>query len=298
MSLHGFAKDLVFELISTTASEAGGVTVGLRLHWRDVPALPQAEAYPFSYRVEVHFTLYQGELSVRHSIENLATAATPAHLRDLPFAIGNHLSLRFPFGPDAEGWDDGRLVAATTEQLLLTPGSLLSGEAADRSLELGAGRAGMQLRAEGATDGVFGLPPSPALFRAAGSDGVADAARPCWMTLTQPGALSVRVSHELDKPSRRPIEEDPSSAARGLWDEGAWVAAQNRRLFVLWGVAPGAAGEAGASGAPGFLCVEPWVSGPDSLNTGDGLVVLGPSQRAEWTFRVQITDLRGPSSRA
>ena len=59
MPLHGFAKDCVFELISTTASEAGGVTVGVRLHWRDLPAEPQVGAYPFEYRLEIHFTLYQ-----------------------------------------------------------------------------------------------------------------------------------------------------------------------------------------------------------------------------------------------
>lgn len=63
MPLHGFAKDCVFELISTTASEAGGVMVGLRLHWRDAPVLPQGDAFPFAYRIEAYFTLYQVRLT-------------------------------------------------------------------------------------------------------------------------------------------------------------------------------------------------------------------------------------------
>lgn len=235
---------------------------------------------------------------MRYTTENLAGAAAPAAVRDLPFAIGNHLSLRFPFrGPAVPGWDTGVLHASTTDQLRLAPGSLLSGEVVDRAAELGAGRAGMRLHADGATDGVFGLPATDA----------AGESRPCWMTLTQPGVLAVRVSHSLEKPSRRPSgEADRGGAASssgaapappgGPWNEEAWADAHAHRLFVLWGLPPPPppalpSWAAVPDGEPGFLCVEPWQSGPDSLNTGAGLVVLGPGQHADWTFRVQVTAL-------
>jgi hypothetical protein len=195
----------------------------------------------------------------------------------------------------AEGWRAGALSANTTEQLALAPGSLLSGEAIDRAVELAPGRSGMSLDADGATDGVFGMPPSAAL-KIGGGGAAEDAARPCWMSLTQPGVLAVRVSHALEKPSRRPGGGD---VGRGPWDEAAWVEAQQHRLVVLWGVPPPPPpaelpvwAAVSADFEPGFLCVEPWQSGPDSLNTGAGLVVLGPGQRAEWAFRIQVSDLR------
>jgi galactose mutarotase-like enzyme len=280
MPVHGFAKDASFIVVSTSASETGGVKLCLRLHWRDVAE--HAATYPFEYLLGIEYTLYQNALSVVHTVENCAAAG------DLPFAIGNHLSLRFPFrGPAHAGWRSGTVTASTTLQHELDSGSLLSGATVDRSRELGVGKAspGMHLNSPGATDGVFGLPP-PSVTAAATA-----ATRQCWMALTQPGVLSVRVSHELRKPGRRPraIEGVPEP-----WCEDAWRAAQDCRLFVLWGEPPPPPPPGGFApledGEPGFLCVEPWQSGPDSLNTGKGLVVLGPTQRADWVFRLEIVE--------
>jgi galactose mutarotase-like enzyme len=293
MPLHGFAKDAAFEIISTHATDFGGVKLCLRLHWRDIVAF--ATAFPFQYRLELEFTVYQNVLSVTHTVENLASSG------NMPFAVGNHLSLRFPFrGPAESGWRAGSITSSATEQHLLDAGSLLSGSTVDRARELSPGGGiarsrsapaldvpiGMRLDAPGATDGVFGLP-------AVTGGGGTPPSRPCWMTLSQPGVLSVRVSQELCKPTRRPGSEGASSP--GTWNEAAWGAAQDHRHFVLWGEPPPAAPPGGLApledSEPGFLCVEPWQSGPDSLNTGLGVVVLAPSQRAGWVFRVEATEL-------
>lgn len=57
------------------------------------------------------------------------------------------------------------------------------------------------------------------------------------------------------------------------------------RHFVLWGEPP-------AEGAAfGFLCPEPWLSGPDSLNTLQGTPLLLPGESATWTFCVEVAFL-------
>jgi galactose mutarotase-like enzyme len=307
MPLHGFAKDAAFQIISATANDSSGAKLCLRLHWRDVAAF--AGAFPFEYSLDIEFLVYQNALTVVHTVENLSSSSS------LPFAVGNHLSLRFPFrGPAYTGWGAGVLTASTTEQHELDSGSLLSGATRDRSSELAPGgsaggrgghsaataplsvssrsAAGMRLDAPGALDGVFGLPPAPLSADAA--------SRPCWMALSQPGALTVKVSHELRKPCRRlPVEAAAGSSTS--WDEAAWRSAQDHRLFVLWGEPPPPPPLGGhmplEDGSPGFVCVEPWQSGPDSLNTGLGLVVLAPAQRADWVFRVEVTEPEGLTGR-
>lgn len=39
---------------------------------------------------------------------------------------------------------------------------------------------------------------------------------------------------------------------------------------------------------PGFICLEPWLGVPDSLNSGQGLVRLRPGEAFRWTVRVSI----------
>lgn len=59
---------------------------------------------------------------------------------------------------------------------------------------------------------------------------------------------------------------------------------------------PSPTGSSGASTgdkgfARGFICPEPWVTGPDSLNTRKGLPILAPGQAAVWTVRIQLEPL-------
>ena len=49
-------------------------------------------------------------------------------------------------------------------------------------------------------------------------------------------------------------------------------------MFVLWG-----------DEDEGFLCVEPWKGGPNSLNTGRGRTNLRPGESTRWGFRISVT---------
>jgi len=78
-----------------------------------------------------------------------------------------------------------------------------------------------------------------------------------WLELIQPGAMSVRMSQSV--PAGWGMEE--------------------HLYFVLWG-----------DPEEGYFCPEPWVGGPNSLNTGEGLVQLPPGESFTWTFRAEIID--------
>lgn len=79
--------------------------------------------------------------------------------------------------------------------------------------------------------------------------------------------------------------------------------------FVLWGQpppstdVPDASGDQAAGGAstaddagvappgrPGFICMEPWLGVPDSLNTGNGRVLLKQGEEFRWSMRIEVLD--------
>ena len=53
------------------------------------------------------------------------------------------------------------------------------------------------------------------------------------------------------------------------------------RHFVLWGE--------GSDEKGGFICVEPWLGGPNSLNTRKGSVALGAGKEFRWAWSLQPT---------
>ena len=60
-----------------------------------------------------------------------------------------------------------------------------------------------------------------------------------------------------------------------------WVVGTHAvQYFVLWGDADG-----------GFFCPEPWLGGPDSLNTGAGRVVLHAGEAFTWSYTIASTRL-------
>jgi len=285
-------------------------------------ARPWGESFPFAFRLEVRFQLCGGVLRVAHTVTNsgappaagaaAAGAAAEAEAPLLPFSIGNHISLRYPFVPARAGaaaaeraaaaWAAGRLIGSPTHELALTEGSLLSGAAIARPELMSAG--GVPLSAPCATNGVlsFGAAPPPEAAHAL-----------CSLVLAQPGGISVEVSHEVRPPAPAPAAAPgrPGAAAAAVCD---WDAVSARRLFVLWGEEP----REGGTGQ-GFICPEPWqvqmqparcrhptshtlthrapafldpfplthrLGGPDSLNTGRGLCVLRGGEACEWAFSV------------
>lgn len=256
MQVHGFAKEKAFTVVKQSPSS---VTLLL-----SSGAAGCAEVFPFSFDLQVTYSLEEdGRLTATHTIHNCGDD-------NLPFAIGNHITFAFPFpGPGRgegaralEQWHEGRLFGSVSHQLGLSPGSLLDGTSTTRP-EF-ASPEGCPLAAPGCTDGVFSLDVS----------NVPDAAvRACSLTLHQPGDLAVTIAHEVTHPGGASASPPPCD----------WGHVSANRLFVLWGTPPDA-----ASGAGGFLCPEPWVSGPDSLNTREGLPVLAPGQHACWTWSMSI----------
>ena len=263
MPLHGFCSAAPFVECARAADDAAGASFSCVLESGPGPS-PWAASYPFAFRLEITFRVRDGVLSVSHRVRHEAAAGSGALM---PFAVGNHITLRFPFesGPDASSsWAAGRLLSTLTHEHALTPGSLLSGELIARP-ELQSA-VGLPLTAPSATNGVFGF-----------DSRRADAgAGECSLMLVQPGGISVEVSQA--------VTAVPASSAPAC----DWTQVSANRHFVLWGTPP-----QDISGAQGFLCPEPWLSGPDSLNSRKGLAVLRGGEEAEWTFYVAATTARG-----
>lgn len=266
MPLHGFlAPPPAFTVAGLeAAADAAGATASVTCELRSA-ALPAAarEAYPFPFTLRITHTLSASAgLCVRHVVTAEAGAEGEGSSGPLPFAIGNHLSLRI--GPSA--WDAVRLVSGSvTHEHELAPGSLLSGQLRDRAAEFAAGA---PLSAPGVTDGVFGFDTRDAA--AAGAAG-----KDCALAVALGDGRTVTVRHWVDEPQ---AASAAGAAAPAQLPPACDVAAvRGHRFFVLWGV------------APDFLCVEPWLSGPDSLNTRAGLPVLHPGQAMAWTFTVAVS---------
>lgn len=262
MPLHGLVMSGPFECLRACA---GGGSASTCLVVRSVDLPPAARAaYPFDATLRVTWTLTARGLAVRHEVSAAAGGGA------VPFAIGNHLSLRVAGG--AGGWAAARLASAhVTHELALGPGSLLTG-ARDPRPEF-AQRGGAPLSARSVTDGVFAC-----------HGARADA--PVCLALRLPAArCAVAVSHELEPP-------EVSGAGAAACD---WARVADARLFVLWGQERGDGSAAAARPAgDGFLCVEPWLTGPDSLNARDGSTpVLRAGETAAWTFTVEVTDDSG-----
>lgn len=322
MPLHGWAKDLSFvvESMSTHSMDGASVTMSINSAVLDEK---QRATYPWPFKLLLTYTLREGQLRVQHVVAHDSHSAGCAAPALMPAALGNHITLRFPFvgqcvqrnsAPSAD-WGAGRLSSGATvlHEYALTPGSLLSGESRERN-EFLASRGGCPLSAPGATNGVFG--PAP-------GDTSAAAGAPLQLSLVQPGALAVTVVNEAplrigapqnDRPracvaptssddSDRNAEDNGASGGAGAdtvsatsaatsaatSTEGAlacdWRATAGARYFVLWGEPP-----SGEGGDAGFICPEPWLTAPDSLNTKAGLPMLAPGEAFEWAFTVSVSE--------
>jgi galactose mutarotase-like enzyme len=185
--------------------------------------------YPFDFRLLSTVSLSGPVLRWQVRVE-----ASPGNTRPMPFSIGNHISLNFPFTRSGR-WDKGILRGTATREYGITDISLLDGSS--RPLDF---RRGLRLADPALCNLVTGG------FRAAPV-----------LQLIQPGTLGVRVSQEF--PSRP-----------GLMPH---------RYFVLWG-------ERGKR----YFCPEPWLGGPNSLNTREGAVQLAPGGCFTWTMVVEVRE--------
>lgn len=131
-------------------------------------------------------------------------------------------------------------------------------------------------------------------------------AEPLFITLAQPGVLAVTVTqhpvHILTGPVTGPLTGPVTGETETLRESLQEVNAH--RHFVLWGHPPQEASATAASATSAataativgkqhcssFLCLEPWLSGPDSLNTRKGLPILQPGQSVLWSFSVHVEE--------
>ena len=255
MPLHGLAMRAPFELVALSAG-AGGARAELELTSAALAAhdAAAAAAFPFDFSLRVTYEVSARGLAAAHAVR--ATGA-----RAVPFAVGSHASFRVPLEPGAfprgaagaaAGWAAARLRGTPARELLLAPGSLLSG--ASRAAPAGfASAGGAALDAPGVLDGVF-------------AGGFARGGRAALeLADGAPRGLRVAVEAELVPPAGGGAACD-------------WAAVDAARLFVLWGAPPA------ADGGGGFLCVEPWLGGPDALN-GTACARVAPGEEATWTWR-------------
>lgn len=263
MPLHGLAMGARFSAPEAPVVGAGVCSFRCVATEAALPADAAAASYPFPFTLAVTFTLSHARgLTVRHEL----TSRRPAG--NLPFAMGSHLSFKAPLSgagvdlaPDVPAeerlaekrarWARAcKLRGSVAAQLELAPGSLLSGVAAPAPAF--AAQEGASLEAPGATDGVFVV----------GDGG--------WLALEEAGALRVRVAQRL---------LPPAAGAACDWAR----LAREASLMVLWGAPPGSP-EAGGGDKDGFLCVEPWLGGPDALN--GAAAALAPGETCAWEFHV------------
>lgn len=303
--LHGFAKDVNFSVQSCTTNENNAQLVvvlegkGLSTENTDVSNSSSSSSspvcYPFPYRLEITYRVTNGVVHCEHRITNTGNN----NYSGLPFAIGNHITLKYPFTASGT-WKSGRLLSTVTHEHCLTTGSLLSGELIVRP-EFQSNQ-GCSLTAKGATDGVFGIDTQRSIDASIQN-------YPCSLMVVQPGSISVEISHQIHllssstEPISSSIESNPTNNV-ALCD---WNEVSAHRYFVLWGEGPkplssvtvvssngtdtvdSPSNQGSTVFSQGFICPEPWVSGPDSLNTRKGLPILAPNQTALWTFAIATT---------
>ena len=273
MPLHGFARGCAFELTALAADEAGA-TAAVRLTSSHAGA-DAAAAYPFVWSLTIAYTLAGGVLSAVHTVAHACGGGCACAGGAMPAAIGNHITFAYPWpGGGAGAWADGLLRGSAARAHSLTSGSLLDGATAAVP-ELQPGGAGLPLTAPLATNGVLGLDCA---------DDAAAATAPCVLALVAPSGARVELAQTVGRARRREGDGAAGSGDGGGDAEAAWRAASARRFFVCWGEAP-----AEGAAAAGFICLEPWLSGPDSLNTRLGVMSLQPGEEAEWAFTVDVT---------
>lgn len=220
MPCHGFARDMAWELIDTAQDEDAARAV-CRLRSNAFTR----EMYPFDFELQMTCEIADGALRLIHQIESRTDG--------LIFSMGNHITIRLPFG-ETGSMADCLFATPATTQLTLSDASLLDGGT----------------EAVSAADGV---PVSDPRWHNTVLSGFPPGEY--WAELRDPNAFTVRISHELE----------PADKIAPEW-----------MLFVLYG-----------NPEDSFHCPEPWVGGPDSLNTKRGVVTLAEGEQCTWTMTIE-----------
>ena len=260
MPLHGFALHQPFTVETYPTHAAPSLTCELLGPEHLTPE--QRALYPFRFSLRITFTLSHGGLTVTHQVCNRGGAGGEPHPLHLPFALGNHISFALPF------FKQTTLSGTCTREHCLAPGSLLSGVVIPRPELSGEG---CPLSTPGVLDNVFGQQGGEEE-----GEGDKEVRREMCLTTRGPGdrgTLKVVVGQRWVPPPPKSDGRKPACD---------WKALAEHLFFVLWGQSPEEAPQGKA-----FLCLEPWMGGPDALNTGRCAVLL-PGEQLTWEFSVTI----------
>ena len=86
MPIHGFARDLPWQMESSRADASGAIAL---LTLRDTPAT--REMYPFGFLCKVEYALESGALEMRYTVQ-----AGEDNAEQMFFSVGNHITFRAP----------------------------------------------------------------------------------------------------------------------------------------------------------------------------------------------------------
>ena len=289
MPLHGFVAGCKFAL-----SEPDPATGGVTATWRsgvDGKDVPEEARWPHDVELSVRVTIEDGNtLAVAYTCSAGATAGSAA----VPVSLGNHVSL-------AVAWDAASspgVTVAACEAACGPPRPLPLGSDGQVAPPTGEALDGWLAGAEGSAiplgdDGfagavvAFGDPFAPgAAETAAASAPGSDAGELASVTVSgvagsaagSGAGLRVTVSSLVPTLATASGEEDTERS----------LALRRGCCFVFWGR------PAEEAGGLGFLCPEPWLGVPDSLNSGIGRALLGPGERLTWGWKLRVNKPREP----
>ncbi|MBC8230019.1 hypothetical protein H8E77_10780 [bacterium] len=210
--------------------------------------------YPFDFTLSVTYTLAASVLSIQYRVTpqfpGEYNSASFADTQPMFFSIGNHITFQLPFAPQGS-FAETVLSAPTKQQLGLTPQSLLSGDVFEKDLTQG-----VPLNDESLHDTVISNfdTASPTQSKGFERDNV-------WIQLIDRNSFGFQISQRGWVEKSGKIKELPTEDY----------------YFVFYG-----------NPETGLFCPEPWIGGPNSLNTKEGVVWLHEGEQFEWVIQVEL----------
>ena len=199
MPIHGFARDMPWELEETGADDQ---SAWARLSLQDSEAT--RALYPFGFRCAVEYVVQDGVLELRYAVQSAAGNEEPMF-----FSIGNHITFRAPLVP---GSDPASMVLATPSSLeiLKTSYGTPTGETQPLSY------------ADGIVLGDY--PPLAATSLAGYPDGEDPVAE-----YRDPAGLTMRISHHASEIPDPPVVlfNVWGDVRNGFFSPEPWVGLQN-----------------------------------------------------------------------